>query len=69
MFSETGLDLGIEGIWEDAGNLHLKNLKGHVAFSKIREKILQLLRKGDHLIGLGGDHSVSWPTIDAHAEL
>ena len=69
MFSESGLDLGKEGIWEDAGNLNLKNLKGQAAFSKIRETILDLLKKGDHLIGLGGDHSVSWPTIDAHAEI
>ncbi len=69
MFSESGLDLGKEGIWEDAGNLNLKNLKDQAAFSKIRETILDLLKKGDHLIGLGGDHSVSWPTIDAHAEI
>ena len=69
MFSESGLDLGSEGIWEDAGNLDLKNLKGQAAFCKIRSAILDLLQKGDHLIGLGGDHSVSWPTIDAHSEI
>ncbi len=69
MFSENGLDLGSEGIWEDAGNLNLKNLKGQAAFSKIRSAILDLLQNGDHLIGLGGDHSVSWPTIDAHSEI
>ena len=69
MFSESGLDLGSEGIWEDAGNLNLKNLKGQAAFFKIRSAILDLLQKGDHLIGLGGDHSVSWPTIDAHSEI
>tara|TARA_X000000368_G_scaffold413222_1_gene400925 strand:+ start:209 stop:1018 length:810 start_codon:yes stop_codon:yes gene_type:complete len=69
MFSENGLDLGKEGIWEDLGNLNLNNLKGQAAFSKIRETILELLQKGDHFIGLGGDHSVSWPIIDAHAEI
>ena len=69
MFSESGLDLGSEGIWEDAGNLDLKNLEGQAAFCKIRSAILDLLQKGDHLIGLGGDHSVSWPTIDAHSEI
>ena len=69
MCSESGLDLGSEGIWEDAGNLDLKNLKGQAAFCKIRSAILDLLQKGDHLIGLGGDHSVSWPTIDAHSEI
>ena len=69
MFSECGLDLGSEGIWGDAGNLNLKNLKGQAAFSKIRGTVLDLLQKGDHIIGLGGDHSVSWPTIDAHAEI
>ena len=69
MFSECGLDLGNKEIWEDAGSLNLKNLKGQAAFSKIRVTVLDLLQKGHHLIGLGGDHSVSWPTIDAHAEI
>ena len=37
MFTESGLDLGRDGIWEDLGNLNLKGLKGKVAFDKIKK--------------------------------
>lgn len=68
MTSERGVDLGAPGLWDDAGDVVLEGLKGAAAYDAIRLRVTQLLRAGHHVLGLGGDHSVSFPMIAAHAE-
>lgn len=67
MFTESGLDLGSPGIWEDAGDVPLTGLSGKTAHGKIYKRIVDLLASGHRILSLGGDHSISWPVIAAHA--
>lgn len=67
MFTECGLDLGDPGLMQDAGDVALRDLSGQGAFQAIRDAVAGHLDQGRRLICLGGDHSVSYPVIDAHA--
>jgi arginase len=67
MFTENGLDLELPGIWDDAGDVTLADLSGKTAFDAIHARVSGLLAQGHRILSLGGDHSVSWPVIAAHA--
>jgi agmatinase len=67
MFTESGLDLGSPGIWEDASDVPLTGLSGETAHDQIYTRIVDLLASGHRILSLGGDHSISWPVIAAHA--
>lgn len=75
MFAETGTDLGQDinadggmiGLWQDAGDLALRGLSGKPAFDAIHDGIADRLADGQAVISLGGDHSVTWPAVMAHA--
>jgi len=67
MFAETGTDLGVAGLWQDAGDLPLSGLSGQAAHDAIHEGVSAVLARGQAVISLGGDHSVTWPAVRAHA--
>ena len=67
MFAETGMDLGAEALWRDAGDLPLSGLTGQDAHDAIHDGVAAILARGQAVISLGGDHSVSWPAVRAHA--
>ena len=69
LFSELGFDLTPSGVWIDAGDVALDGKAGQDAFELIHDRVSALLRRGHQLISLGGDHSVSYPAILAHAEV
>jgi arginase len=68
MFTELGHDLGNKTLWADAGNVLLDGLSGQTAFDAIHIAVVKLLAEGHQLVSMGGDHSVSYPTILAHAK-
>ncbi|OED44606.1 agmatinase [Chromatiales bacterium (ex Bugula neritina AB1)] len=68
LYTETGHNLGDPSLWSDAGNLALDGLSGQSAFDLIKFSVAELLGGGCHVVSLGGDHSVSYPVIDAYAE-
>ena len=67
MFAETGCDLGAQGLWHDAGDVALEQLSGVDAYSAIHDRVGRLLEEGNRVFSLGGDHSVSYPAVMAHA--
>ena len=67
MFAETGTDLGVAGLWQDAGDLPLSGLSGQAAHDAIHDGVSAVLARGQAVISLGGDHSVTWPAVRAHA--
>jgi arginase len=69
MFTETGYDLGDEILFGDAGDVPVEGLVGKAAFETIYARTSALLTEGGSLIGLGGDHSVAYPLINAHADV
>ena len=69
-WSETGVDVGAAGVYEDAGNLAFTEKD---VFAAIEAGVGALLERGKRPILLGGDHSITYPIMKAfargHAEL
>jgi arginase len=60
-WSELGVDLGTEGIYEDAGDLQF----GQDAFAEIESSVGELVDRGLRPLSLGGDHSITFPLLRA----
>ncbi len=67
-FSENGLEVK-EGInYQDCGDIHFENTNSKIAFDTIGDKIKQLRSDKSKVISFGGDHSISYPVINAFAD-
>jgi agmatinase len=65
VFAENGMEIrnGIE--YSDEGDIVFNDIDPAKAFATIQKKITGLLNDNHKVIALGGDHSVSYPLIDA----
>lgn len=63
LWSETGIDLGGDTIFFDAGDI--ESVSGTEMFSLIEESVHTLINDGLAPICLGGDHSITYPIIKA----
>jgi agmatinase len=63
--AENGLDLGADPRWLDVGDVPL--FPGTEAFGRIEEAVERLLDQGARVLTLGGDHSITYPILRAHA--
>src|SRR5512142_2473184 len=64
-WTETGLDLGTLGAYEDAGDLAFSEKD---AFAAIEDGIGHLLVAGKRPVSLGGDHSITYPIVKAFGQ-
>lgn len=65
LWAEAGLDLGaIENLY-DMGDLDFEN--GENDFHHITKHIKTILSAGNMLVCLGGDHSITYPVIEAYS--
>jgi arginase len=64
-WSETGVDLGVAGVYEDAGDLTFEEKD---AFAAIEAGVSALLHQGKRPVSLGGDHSITYPIVKAVAQ-
>ena len=62
--TETGVDLGAAGAYEDGGNLEFFE-KGAAAV--IERGADEIIRQGKRPVCLGGDHSITYPIVKAVA--
>jgi len=62
---ESGMDLGREMRWRDAGDLTFPPDESHL--KRIEVGVSRLLEKGARVISLGGDHSVTHPILQAYS--
>jgi agmatinase len=62
-WTETGVDLGAQGVLNDAGDVTFKS--GEPAFTEIEDGILRILERRQRPISLGGDHSITLPIMRA----
>jgi arginase len=65
LFSESGVDLGAEGLFFDAGDI--EPVSGSETMSLIQDSISTLLSDDLAPISLGGDHSITYPIVKAIA--
>src|ERR1700693_185831 len=63
-WTETGVDLGVAGAYEDAGDLAFAEPD---AFAAIEAGVRALLEQGKRPVSLGGDHSITYPLVKAIA--
>jgi arginase len=63
-WTETGVDLGVAGAYEDAGDLRFADKQ---AFAAIEAGVGALLEQGKRPVSLGGDHSITYPIVKAVA--
>ena len=68
LFSESGLNLDQEGVWDDLGDIEFTGEVAVENFKKIKTFVKDVLVSDQKLVSLGGDHSVSWPILDAHLD-
>jgi arginase len=61
--SETRVDLGAPGIFEDAGDLAV--MESPDAFTRIEDAIGKIVEEGKRPVSLGGDHSITGPILRA----
>jgi len=64
--AEDGTDLGANKRWNDAGDLTFEET-GSV-FPHIEKSIGNLIDKGDKILSLGGDHSITYPIVKAFSK-
>jgi agmatinase len=67
LWAENGVDLGSEEGWRDEGDIGSAAVQP--AFSDIEDRVYGLLGEGSRVVALGGDHSISYPLLRAHARL
>jgi agmatinase len=63
--AEDGTDLGADPRFVDAGDVPLTT--GAAAIAEIEAAVDTLLGRGARVLSLGGDHSVTYPIVRAHA--
>ena len=66
--SETGVDLGTAENWKDTGDVDVFEEFGAAPIEKIKQATIDRIKAGAKVLSLGGDHSVAFPLIDAHAK-
>jgi arginase len=64
-WTETGVDLGVDGIYSDTGDVEFS---GKNAFEQIDAAVASLLNQGKRPVVLGGDHSITYPVVKAFAQ-
>jgi arginase len=64
-WSESGVDLGVAGVYEDAGDLEFTERD---AFAAIEGGVGGLVDVGKRPVSLGGDHSITYPIVKAVAQ-
>jgi len=62
-WSESRVDLGVPGIFEDAGDLN--GMEAPDAYSQIEVAIANIVDAGKRPVSLGGDHSITYPVLRA----
>ena len=63
-WSESGVDLGVAGMYGDAGDLAFSEKD---AFATIDAGVGELIEQGNRPVSLGGDHSITYPIVKAFA--
>src|SRR5271165_237504 len=63
-WSESGVDLGVAGVYEDAGDLEFSE---EGALAAIEAGVGALVARGNRPVLLGGDHSITYPIAKAVA--
>jgi len=68
VFSENGMEIKNGVTYIDEGDIVFEDFNPAKAFETIKSRIAALLTGNHKVISLGGDHSISYPVIDAFSD-
>ncbi|HMQ48610.1 MAG TPA: agmatinase [Saprospiraceae bacterium] len=68
IYAESGMPIEPGITYQDGGDLPFEDSHPEKAFQAIYNAIDRLLTQGKRVLSLGGDHSVSFPIIDAYTD-
>lgn len=68
-FAENGIEMIPDQNYHDLGDINFESTDPAKAFQAIRSKVFEIVNAGNKVLSIGGDHSVSYPIIDAHAQV
>lgn len=60
-WSETRVDLGVAGAFDDAGDL--ADMRAPGAYARIEQAIVDIVEAGKRPVSMGGDHSITYPIL------
>jgi arginase len=66
-YSEAGVEIIAGKHYQDLGDLTFPNQDPQKAYEHIKSAVLEAIADGSKLLSLGGDHSIAYPVIEAHA--
>ncbi len=69
--TENGINLENSNAWRDAGNIKWQDETPTKAAraEAINEFVSNILKQGHQVLTLGGDHSITFPLVQAHAKI
>ncbi|MFT5217326.1 MAG: arginase [Glaciecola sp.] len=67
-YCEHGKEIIENQNYKDCGDIEFSEIDAAFAYKKIKETISKELEDGSKLISFGGDHSISFPVIEAFSE-
>lgn len=67
-FAENGLEIAEGKIYQDLGDILLNDLTPKEAFETIKKNTVKNLTGSNKILALGGDHSITFPIIEAYTE-
>lgn len=65
MFTESGIDLAASSQWGDEGDVDF--VADGDPFAQIEAAVAAILARGERVLSLGGDHSITYPIMRAYA--
>jgi agmatinase len=67
-YCESGKEIIDGKNYQDLGDIEFSEIDAAFAYRKIKDTISEALNDGSKIISLGGDHSISFPVIEAFSE-
>jgi arginase len=66
-YTEEGLEILSGRDYMDLGDISFPSQNSQKAYEQIKEAVAKAIADGNKLMSLGGDHSIAYPVIEAHA--
>lgn len=66
-FTEEGMEIISGRDYQDLGDISFPSQHSEKAYLQIKAAVTEAIADGSKLLSLGGDHSIAYPVIEAHA--
>jgi len=67
-FTESGIEITPESNYKDLGDMEFGDADAQTSYHMIKDRVSLEIKDENKLVSIGGDHSVSFPIIEAHTK-